>query len=357
MNVATSAAVLAPASASSAAFPMGRWWVAGFASELADKPLARTLLGRPMVLFRKPDGTVAALADRCCHKDLPLSCGDIEARGLRCGYHGLLYDTDGACIEIPGQDKIPSKARVASYPLRDRDQLLWVWVGATPDDRPADEPPRYPFHDDLRYQHGGAHYHYDAPYQLIHDNLMDLSHVGYVHKKTIGGNPLQHMTAKFNTTVDGEVVRVVRPMPGTFPPPTYTAVWPLQAQVDRWQEAEFRVSHIVIWTGAMNPGEGSLDDAERPGLHIRGFHGVTPETATSSHYFWTVATNPHPDFAGAAGKLIQDVSATFDEDKQIIEAQWMNQRRFPNRHNVDIHIDVGPNRARRIVDELAAQSA
>lgn len=355
MNVAAPVSMPAPASAH--AFPMGRWWVAGFASELTDKPVARTLLDRPMVLFRKPDGTVAALADRCCHKDLPLSCGDIEERGLRCGYHGLLYDINGVCIEIPGQDKIPSKARIARYPLREQNKLLWVWVGATPDDQPTEEPPRYPFHDDPAYQYGGAHYHYASPYQLIHDNLMDLSHVGYVHRKTIGGNPLQHMTAKFTTTVEGEVVRVVRPLPDTTPPPTYTAVWPFKGPVDRWQETEFHVSHIIIWTGAMEPGVCSLDAPERPGLHIRGFHGVTPETVTTSHYFWTVATNPHPDFPGAADKLIRDVSATFDEDKYIIEAQWQNQQRFAGEHKVDIHIDTGPNRARRIIDQLAAKSA
>ena len=110
-------------------FPLNRWWIAGFSWELKDQPVARTLLGKPMVLFRTPDGQVAALQDRCCHKDLPLSCGKVEGRGLRCGYHGLLYSHEGTCVEIPGQDKIPAKAKVVSYPLREKDQILWVWVG------------------------------------------------------------------------------------------------------------------------------------------------------------------------------------------------------------------------------------
>ena len=99
-------------------FPLDRWWVAGFSWELTDTPVARTLLNRPMLLFRTPDGAVAALEDRCCHKELPLSFGAVQAAGLRCGYHGLLFDGSGACIEIPGQERIPPKARVTAYPLR-----------------------------------------------------------------------------------------------------------------------------------------------------------------------------------------------------------------------------------------------
>lgn len=176
-------------------FPLNRWWVAGFSWELTERPLARTHLGHAMVLFRTPDGTAAALEDRCCHKELPLSLGAIEARGLRCGYHGLLFDHAGACIEVPGQEHVPGRARVRAYPLRGRDQILWVWIGAAACEEPQDEPPAYPFHADPRYRFGGDAFHYDAPYQLIHDNLLDLSHLGYVHLKTIGGNPGVHMNA------------------------------------------------------------------------------------------------------------------------------------------------------------------
>lgn len=185
--------------AASAVFPLDRWWVAGFSWELKEKPIARTFLSRTLVLFRRPDGEIAALEDRCCHKELPLSCGTVEDRGIRCGYHGLLFDGEGACLEIPGQDHIPSKAKVRSYPLRERDQILWICIGSTPDSVPQEEPRAYPWHNDPRYTFGGDTYHYDAPYQLIHDNLLDLSHLGYVHLKTIGGNPKVHMNAKLGS--------------------------------------------------------------------------------------------------------------------------------------------------------------
>ena len=334
-------------------FPLDRWYVAGFSWELKDKPLARTILSRPMVIFRAKDGTVAALQDRCCHRDLPLSCGTIEGVGLRCGYHGLLFDTAGQCVEIPGQDRIPAKACVTTYPLRERDQILWVWVGATLESVPADEPPTYPFHSDTAYKFGGGVYHYDAPWQLIHDNLLDLSHLGYVHLKTIGGNPTLHMNAKVSVESTDETVRVIRHMPESDPPPTYAQAWPFSGKIDRWQEVEFHPSHCAIWTGAMDHGTGSYDDPARYGFHMRGFHGVTPETVTTTHYFWTIATNPHPDRADVTKLVVNQTAATFEEDKVIIEAQYQNQVRQGPGANIDIHVDAGPNRARRLIAKLS----
>ena len=143
-------------------------------------------------------------------------------------------------------------------------------------------------------------------------------------------------------------MRVVRLMPDS-PPPTYTAAWPFKGRVDRWQAVDFRVSHCEIWTGAMDVGSGSFEDPQRGGFHMRGFHGVTPETAHSAHYFWTVATNPHPDRQDVTALVVAQTALTFQEDKVVIEAQWRNQCRFPGRAQLYIPIDEGPTRARRRV--------
>ncbi len=337
-------------------FPANRWWVAGFDWELTDKPLARTLLGHRLVLFRTSDGAVSALEDRCCHKELPLSLGTLEQRGLRCGYHGLLFNHGGQCIEAPGQGRVPGRARVRAFDLRERNHILWIWIGAE-GVQPDIEPPAYAFHDDPAYSYGGDSFHYDAPWQLIHDNLLDLSHLGYVHVKTIGGNAAVHMNAQVQVSGDERSVRVVRWMPDSVPPPTYTAAWPFKANVDRWQEIDFKVSHCEIWTGGMDVGTTSLDDPARHGFHMRGFHGVTPETLHTAHYFWTVATNPHPDKQNITELVVSQTAATFLEDKVIIEAQWQNQQRFPGRSQVYLNIDAGPTRARRIIDQLCCSTS
>lgn len=330
-------------------FPQDQWYVAGFAWELTDKPLARTLLGQPLVLFRTADGQVAALEDRCCHRALPLSRGTLEEQGVRCGYHGLLFGADGKCLEIPGQTKVPGKALVKAYTVRERDQILWLWHGNV---APDCEPPAYPHHSSGRYVFGGDVYHYDAPWQLIHDNLLDLSHLGYVHLRTIGGNARIHMNAQMNVSGDERSVKVVRHMPDSEPPPTYSDAYPFQGRIDRWQEIEFEPSHLRIWTGAVDAGSESIDSPDRGGFHLRGFHGITPETATTCHYFWTQATNPVANPEQTLDVVMEQTRLTFDEDKEVIEAQYANMCRFGERPMVDIHVDVGTNRARRIIASL-----
>jgi phenylpropionate dioxygenase-like ring-hydroxylating dioxygenase large terminal subunit len=338
----------------SSAFPLDRWYVAGFSWELSDKPIARTILGHPLVLFRMADKAVA-LEDRCCHKNLPLSLGTLEGEGLRCGYHGLLFGADGACKEIPGQLGIPGKARVRAYEIRECDQILWIWFGSSENPVSHEEPPRYSVHSDPEYKFGGGVFHYEAPYQVIHDNLLDLSHLGYVHLRTIGGNARTHMEAETKIEQEGETIRVTRYMRDSEPPPTYSAAWPFAGSVDRWQEIDFRVTHLLIWAGAMEPGAESLSDPNRGGFHIRSFHGVTPETETSAHYFWTVATNPHPDMQDVTEIVRSQSELTFQEDKTVIEAQYRNMLRFSGAPTVDVHVDVAPNRARRVIDRLCSR--
>lgn len=337
-------------------FPLNQWYVAGFAWELQDKPLARTFLNHKVVLFRAGNGEVAALEDRCCHRSVPLSCGALDSGGIRCGYHGLLYGADGQCIEIPGQVKIPGKAKVRAYKVAVRNQVIWIWMGAQADSEPAGPPPEIAAHDNPRYRYKGGAFHYDAPYQLIHDNLLDLSHVGYVHSKTIGGNPKVHMEAPTNVSSENNDVRVVRWMKSSQPPATYSAAWPFKGLIDRWQEIDFHVSHFNIFTGAVDANTDALEDPERGGFHMRGFHGITPETETTSHYFWTMASSAHPDMPDNLELVYQQTAMTFEEDRVIIEAQYRNMCQFNGAPQIDIHVDAGANRARRIIKILRQPS-
>src|SRR5271155_3548384 len=110
-------------------FCSNNWYVAAFASHLAQKPVARMICGKPVVLFRTADGAAVALEDRCIHRGAPLSLGECERGNIRCPYHGLEFDGSGRCVVIPGQARIPEAAAVASYRLIERDALLWIWAG------------------------------------------------------------------------------------------------------------------------------------------------------------------------------------------------------------------------------------
>ena len=111
------------------AFLENCWYAAAWDDEIGEAPLARRILDRPVVLFRGEDGKAAALADRCVHRHAPLSHGRVEGGGIRCGYHGLLFANDGTCIQVPGQTKVPPGARVASFPVVERDRFVWIWMG------------------------------------------------------------------------------------------------------------------------------------------------------------------------------------------------------------------------------------
>ncbi len=337
-------------------FPLDRWYVAGFSWEFQDKPVARTLLGHPVVLFRA-GGSTTALEDRCCHRHLPLSCGVIEGDGIRCGYHGLRFALDGRCTDIPGQTHIPRMACVRAYPVEERNQIVWIWMGRTADSQPTTAAPAHPWHDDPLYQFKGDIYPFQAPYQLIHDNLLDLTHLGYVHVNTIGGNARIHVQPEMRIEDGPDWVRVVRHMRDSEPPPTYREAWPFAGRIDRWQEIEFRVSHFLIWTGGMDAGSGDLNDPDRAGFHMRGFHGITPQTESTSYYFWTVSSNRSPDRPDMVDKIHHDVSLTFHEDRVVIEAQHANMARFPEAPPMGVHFDTALNRARRIVARLSQPEA
>ena len=118
---------------------------------------------------------------------------------------------------------------------------------------------------------------------------------------------------------------------------------------------EFQVSHLLIWTGGMDVGSGDITDPNREGFHMRGFHGVTPETDSTSHYFWTIATNPHPEKQDVTELVVHQTAMTFEEDRVIIDAQWQNQKRFAGRAQTGIHVDAGPARARRVIEALIQQ--
>ncbi|PON11326.1 hypothetical protein C2W62_45440, partial [Candidatus Entotheonella serta] len=161
--------------------------------------MSRTIMNEPLVLFRDATGAVGALEDRCCHRGAPLTHGEVVAEGIQCGYHGLIFDFTGTCVKVPGQDTVPRKAVVRSYPVVERQQFIWIWMG---DPALADEGKiiDYPYHDQPdKWPHRKAVFPIKANYMMI-DNLMDLSHLGYVHKKTIGGSPNTHVTAELEVT-------------------------------------------------------------------------------------------------------------------------------------------------------------
>jgi vanillate O-demethylase monooxygenase subunit len=209
------------------------WYVAAWGDELKDKPIARRICDEPVVLFRDKAGCAVALEDRCCHRAAPLSRGEIVAGGIQCGYHGLTFDASGKCVAIPGQPRIPEDARVRAYPVVEKDMFVWVWMGEA-SRADASKIVDYPYHNDhAQWPNKHDCYPIGGNYMLMVDNLMDLTHLGYLHAKTVGGNPAVHVEAEMKTTRTPTGLKFTRWMRNSVPPPTYVKAAGFKGRVDR----------------------------------------------------------------------------------------------------------------------------
>ena len=334
-------------------FIRNAWYIAAWGDELGEKPLARRILNEPVVLFRDKAGKAAAIADRCCHRGTPLSLGDVVDAGLQCGYHGMVFDGAGKCVHIPGQDKIPDKAFVPSYPVVERDQFLWIWMGEAAKADPA-RIVDVPWHRDTdHWGHRHAVMPIKGSYLLMVDNLMDLTHLGYVHKRTVGGNPSQHVDAKMETVPTQRGLRFTRWMLNSPPPPTYVKAYGFKGRVDRWQVFEWVApSNILQWTGAKEAGTGAYEGNTEGGFQFKVFHGLTPETATSCHYYFATANHWDPTNDAASDLFFRESRATFLEDKAVVEAQQERLSEFGEDWLVDIVSDATRIRMRRYLNQM-----
>ena len=343
-------------------FVKNAWTIAAWAEEFDDGPLARTIMNQPIVLFRDKAGRIGALEDRCCHRGAPLTQGSVVARGLQCGYHGLIFDTAGTCVVVPGQNNIPPDARVVSYPVVERDQIVWIWMGdpALADDS---EVIPYPYHDQPdKWPHRKEVFRIKANYMLMVDNLMDLTHLGYVHTQTIGGDPDAHVAAEMEARPTDNGAHFIRWIPDCEPPPTFVRGSGFTGRVDRWQDFEYVAPGIVLqWSGGIGVGKGARENRDQEGIHMRLLHGATPETETTFHYFWSAANGYRQDDPQATQDLYDEIYPTFIEDKEIMEAQQERINEDPNRMLVGIGADQALSYARvalrRMIDAENAMTA
>ena len=328
------------------------WYVAAWSRELSDGLVARTILDRPVVLFRAADGRPAALEDRCCHRSLPLSRGELIGDVVQCGYHGLRFDRAGQCVRVPGQTAIPPGARVESYPVVEKWRWIWIWMG---DPARADESlvPDFHWNDDPGWTAVGGVYRAECDYRLIVDNLMDLSHIQFVHASTLG--------APADSEADTRVERgpgnvfVSRWVLDTAPSPMYAAALGADDNVDRWQNITYTPpSSIVIDAGSALAGTGAPEGDRSRGVEIYSNHSMTPETGRATHYFWHQARNFKRDDESVSAFFYKAFDTALGEDVATIEAQQRCIDALGHRPTVDINADAGVAAARRLLDRLIA---
>ena len=313
-------------------FVRNAWYVAAWSSEVvAGRTFPRQVLGERVVMFRDSRGAIAVVEDRCCHRGLPLSLGQVVGDTIVCGYHGISYNAAGKCVAIPGQQHVPPAMRVRSYPVVEQDELIWVWMGAN---EQADRGlvASYPYHNDkARWPHRTHWQRLGCAYTLVIDNLLDLTHLAFVHRRTIGGDPDAHTSARFSVEATAQGVRLMRWLLDSNPPPTYVNAVGFKGRVDRWMEFEFIAPGAVLqFTGALDVGRGAYEHGNREGgFALRIFHGITPETQDTCHYFWSGCHGYRQDEPAVTAEIYSALACTFAEDASILEAQHASIRARP----------------------------
>ena len=332
------------------------WYVAAWARELdtGTGMFARTILDEPVVLCRLRDGAPAAFLDRCPHRRLPLSAGTITEDGIRCGYHGLEFDRAGNCIRVPGQDRAPPDSQVRSFPVVEKWRWIWIWMG---DAEKADEAliPDYHWNDDPDWLSIGDRFHVKGGYRLLVDNLLDLSHVQYVHASTLGTEAVVDFPVEVRREVDS--VHVDRWVMDGPAPPMFEKAGNVTGDVDRWQLITWNApSHVVIDVGCAPAGCGARQGNRGGGIEMYSNHTITPETATTCHYFWHHARNFRLDEPEVTEFLGKAASSAFYEDVVIIDAQQKSiDAMSADAPRIDINADSGVLQASRILDRLIAE--
>jgi len=320
------------------------WYMAAWSDEVGPAPLARRLLNEPIVFFRDINGQVAAFPDRCPHRFAPLSMGQVVEGGIQCRYHGLRFDRTGRCVYSPYSDQPPARASLAPIPLVERDGFIWFWAGNVEAADPATVPDmaflfQTPTTDLVR-----MHVTQRSSFLLGIDNLMDPSHVPSLHADSLAPPPDMFRHARYSVIrEEGRVTSLWRfpDADGEFPD-------------HQWLKATYSPPGTVLTSAGLDMLSGA---ALPPGILFYNLHVLTPETATSAHYFSADIydrAKVDPDFASQRAALLLDQVFGEEDDPILagIEARMAGEDFFALNPAL-LPIDGGAVEARRLHARLS----
>ena len=339
-------------------YPFNAWYVAALATEVEGEALfSRRLLDTPVMIYRRKDGTPVAMRDRCPHRFLPLSMGKRDGDDVVCLYHGLKFDCSGQCSHNPhGNQHIPAAAKVQTFPLVERYGFLWIWMG----DRELANPDQIPDFGPLVDGHpNGVGYTYmyrECHFELINDNVMDLTHIDHLHGEII--------------TTRGKLTPQTPTLSETDN--TVSARW-------EWQQtpallilnqflpepmAEARHFIHITWTAPANiqlsvgatQNDGALDLRNCVGQY--DLHTSTPESPDSTHYFFATRRNHLEDDGEFNAMKIQAMHDAFvAEDGPVVDAvhKEMGTSDLFSLSPVLLPSDVAPVKVRRRLAAIVAK--
>jgi vanillate O-demethylase monooxygenase subunit len=342
-------------------FVSNAWYVAGWSAEITATPISRWILENPVLLYRNASGEPVALRDRCAHRGHPLSSGTIENDCIRCPYHGFVYDESGTCVEIPSQQHIPPAIHVRAFPVVERWEWVWIWTG----DPAKADPALIPDHveaglsDPAFLAARGGTVDVATRYQWFTENLLDLSHLTFLHPGT-NGTPGVAAQPTF-TSVEGNTVRVTR----TTKNDTVTPYYAMRLGIDKstttidrthesiWMAPAFHITHVTSQEASASAGER----APKPYGEHKIVFAITPIDGSTMRFFWAFCRtyNKSPEITDYQRTALNEI---FKQDNAALEAieLTMLEDSGPNTE-YNCAVDEGALRSRAIMRRLLEAEA
>lgn len=332
---------------------MNAWYVAAFAKDVTTAPIKQMIAGLPVVLYRTAEGEPAALDDRCPHRFAPLHKGRVVGSNIECPYHGLQFDgRSGLCVLSPhGDGKIPGAAKARRYPLVERDGLIWIWPGDHALATAEKVLDLASFFDTENRSLIVGYYKLNAHFEIVLDNLMDLSHAPFLHPTTLA-NRDDVKCLRFEMLQEGDAVVANHWLENVLVSPQFRPFWKFptlnangRANM-RWNPP----SNLQLDVGYTEIGRSSED-----GVDLHFAHLLTPASDTETHYFWISARNFAVDDEAVSRLMEGQVKQAFEtEDEPMIEsvADYMGTPDLLALKPVLLPGDAAAVRVRRILQKL-----
>jgi vanillate O-demethylase monooxygenase subunit len=324
------------------------WYAASWAEDVTEKPIGLMILDEPLVFYRGADGAPIALSDTCPHRFAPLHMGKVSGNVIACPYHGLQFGADGKCVLNP-HGPVPAAAQIRAYPIAQRYGLLWIWMGAGPAD--AKKLPVLPEFsiEGLTWVHGKIDV--AANYQLVIDNLMDLTHVEFMHPML--GMAGASYRVKYEAKAEGDTIYSISLLDNEPTTPLIRMLWPTAPDHSKF-------TTIMSWRAPSNLMLGmnvtTVDgDLENPVLRMPTAHILTPVTAGSTRYFWAAARNVATENEQFSAMLKAGSEAAFQNEDEPMVAAVQARMAMPHTKNIRqvlFKSDAGAVQARRVLDRL-----
>jgi len=336
-----------PQSQEAGMFLRNAWYVAGWTASISERPIRIKMLGEAVAIARLADGGIMAVGDLCPHRYASLSDGRLVNDMIECPYHGLRFDQRGKCVFNPHDGgAIPKRASVKSYPAVDRHGAIWLWMGEA-DRADPNLIPDFSLFDDEQFAISYGYLHVAAHYELVTDNLLDLSHTEYLHPML--ANPGFAERCRKDVRQDGDTVWSYLWSEGEQVTPFFRLIW------DGQEDAGDLRSHMR-WTSPssllLDVGFAYRGCPPETGPAMPNAHFLTPETERSTHYFWLIGRNRKQEDEDLGALIHQSVAQAFaQEDEPMIAKvqQNLEGNGFWDLNPVILRGDAAAVRARRIL--------